>query len=103
MTFKVSISFAAELDLDEAVEFIARGSKIAAKKWILEFHQKIESLCDMPMRSALIPESEDIGLQLRSLNHYSHRIIYSIDESRNAVNIVRVYHGARNPLNRDNL
>jgi toxin ParE1/3/4 len=101
MTFKVRLSFSAELDLQEAIEFIAKDSKTHAKNWVVEFQKKIESLRELPLRHALIPESNEVELPLRSITHYSHRIIYLVDESSKTVEIVRVYHGARKPLDKD--
>lgn len=101
MIFEVRLSSSAELDLEEVIEFIARDSKIRAKKWMVEFQGKVESLCEFPLRHMLIPESHEMALPLRSLNHYSHRVIYLVDEERKFVEIVRIYHGARKPLSKD--
>lgn len=49
---------------------------------------------------SVIPEAEDLGHPYRSANHYSHRVIFRIDEPSTAVYIVRVYNGARRALTR---
>ena len=39
-----------------------------------------------------------LGKPYRSAQHYSHRLIYRIDEEASIVYVVRLYHGARKPL-----
>jgi plasmid stabilization system protein ParE len=55
----------------------------------------IYSLETMPRRCAVIPEAEDFLYEYRQLIFHSHRIIFHIDEKRNAVIVLRVYHGSR--------
>jgi plasmid stabilization system protein ParE len=103
MKYEVKISASAERDIEEILEFISNGSKVHATKWIVEFELKIASLRELPLRHALIEESAQVGLKLRSLLHHSHRIIYFVNEEKDLVEIVRVYHGSRKPLSFDDL
>ena len=78
-------------------------SPSASRRWLIEFWQAIDSLKEMPFRAAIIPEAEAIGIAYRGLLLDPHRIIYRIDEDRSIVYVIRVYHGARRPLMREDL
>lgn len=98
MAFEVKISASAEKDLVECLDFISRDSLVQAKKWFEEFESVLESLRELPACHALIPESKVIKRSLRAINHYSHRVVYEVDEAADLVYIIRVYHFARQPL-----
>ena len=85
-------------DIDEAVQFIAKDSTQAASKWKAELADLILSLSEMPTRFAEIPEADGLKFRYRSASHYSHRVIFRIDEAVSAVIVVRVYHASRKPL-----
>ena len=85
MAFKVFVTDPAEQDIDEAFSYIAREDFSAATKWYAELWSLIFSLKEMPSRFNVIQEVDELGLQYRSVNHYSHRVIYRIDESTKAV------------------
>lgn len=57
----------------------------------------------MPLIHPLIPESEDLGRELRSIRYHSHRIVYEVDLPSQTVYVARVYHGARKPLSPEDL
>jgi len=103
MAFELEISNAAEEDIQEAAAFIAADSPSAAIRWHTELWELIFSLDHMPSRFPVIPEAEKLGTPYRSAMHYSHRVVYRIDEAKNTVFIVRVYHGARGPLHPNDL
>ena len=98
MVYKVVIAQAAEWDIEEAFEYIGGSSIQNATKWLNELIQQIGSLTELPLRQPLIPEAELLKRQLRSLNHFSHRIIYEVDDEKLIDNVVCVYHGARAQL-----
>ena len=56
------------------------------------------SLAENPERFAVISESEELGKELRDVLNYSHRIVYWVKEADQVVEVLRVYHGARQPL-----
>ena len=98
MAFSVEITDPARDDIDDAVTFIAQKSRPAARKWKTELQSLILSLQEMPGRFAVIPEAAEMGMLYRSAPHRSHRVIFRVDEQKNTVYVVRVYHGARHPL-----
>ena len=103
MAFDVEITDPARDDIDDAVAFIARNSQAAARKWKTALQTLILSLQEMPGRFAIIAEAGELGLPYRSAPHHSHRVIFRIDEEKNTVFVVRVYHGARRPLSHEDI
>ena len=98
MAYDVLLTEMAELDIGEHTAFIAADSPAEAEKWLSSLEQHIRSLAEFPGRFPLIPEAPRLKLPYRSFVHYSHRVIYRVDERASQVYIVRVYHGARMPL-----
>ena len=103
MAFRVEIAEPAELDINEAALYIASDSPSAAFRWNTELWQLILSLREMPAWFSVIEEAEELGVPYRSALHFSHRVIFTIDEPANTVYVVRVYHGARRPLTHKDL
>ena len=103
MAFDVEITDPARDDIDDAVTFIAQNSPAAARRWKTALQTLILSLGEMPGRFAVIAEAEELGLPYRNAPHHSHRVIFRIDEVKNMVFVVRVYHGARRPLSPDDI
>lgn len=103
MAFSVEITDPARDDIDDSVMFIAQKSQSAARKWKTELQALILSLQEMPGRFAVIPEATELGMPYRSAPHHSHRVIFRIDEPRNTVYVVRVYHGSRHPLSSEDI
>ena len=103
MAFRIIVMPSAYVDLDEHAERIAEDSPENASKWLAVAWRKIFSLQEMPHRFAMIEESAELGVELRSVIHHSHRIIYRIDDDRMIVEIIRVYHGARKPLTQEDI
>jgi hypothetical protein len=85
-------------DLTEATEFIARDSARHAKAWLSGAWIKIFGLAENPKSYAVIPESAELGVELRSRHHHSHRVIFWVRDEYETVEILRVYHGARRAL-----
>jgi plasmid stabilization system protein ParE len=98
MAFRIEFARSAELDIIELVDYIAGDSPPMAKKWFDELFASLETLRELPLRHALIPEANDLKRELRSIHHYSHRIVYEVQAAENCVYIVRIYHGARRAL-----
>lgn len=103
MDFRIIVLPSDECDLAEHFETIARDTFERACEWIDTAWTKVFSLSEMPSRFAAIDESLELGETLPSLLHYSHRIIYKVDESSKTVEIVRVWHQARSALRQTDL
>ena len=99
MAFRVILADPAFLDVEDAVDFIRADSPVNARQWLADFWMAVATLKEFPFRHALIPEAESIGIPYRSLFVHAHRLIFRVDEERATVYVVRVCHGARKPLN----
>ncbi|HEV3041808.1 MAG TPA: type II toxin-antitoxin system RelE/ParE family toxin [Candidatus Angelobacter sp.] len=97
MAYKIKITDHALSDAHDYLLFIRKQKKHpeAARRWFRGLMSAIYSLETMPRRCAVIPEAEDFLYEYRQLIFHSHRIIFHIDEKRNAVIVLRVYHGSR--------
>jgi plasmid stabilization system protein ParE len=91
--FRVDITKAAEADVAEIWEYIARDKPDAATAFVLRLEEEIRTLERFPERSPLVPENELLGTAYRHLLHGNYRTIFKIVGSR--VIILRVLHGTR--------
>lgn len=98
MAYRVELSEPARQDIAEAATFIATDSPERAGRWILLLEQLFDSLCEMPRRFPRVPELTSGPAEYREARHFSHRVIFRIDEDSCRVQVVRVYHVARKPL-----
>ena len=103
MAFKVTLALPAAEDIAQSVEFLNAHSSSAARQWLDEIQNAVESLQEMPLRAPKIPESRSFNLDYRHLIHKAHRIIFRVDEATNTVFVVRVYHSSRAPLGTQDL
>jgi toxin ParE1/3/4 len=84
----------AKLDLRQIHDYIARDSKLYAKKVSFEIVEKSETLNSFPKSGRIVPEIEDPNI--RELFIYSYRLIYEIFP--NKIEILALIHGKRNFL-----
>ncbi len=98
MAYKILITPSAESDLEEYASWIFQDSPMNARKWLAEAWELIFSLSEMPERFPVAPESPISGSEIRSVPHYSHRVIYRIQAEEETVEILRIWHGARRPV-----
>lgn len=91
--YRVEITRAAERDVVEIYEYIARSSPSAAAEWVVEIERQAQTLSRFPKRCPVIPEAEDLGLAYRHLIWGQYRTVFRIDGG--IVYVVRVIHGAR--------
>jgi len=100
--YTVIIQSRAERDIEEAFDYIYDKAPDAALKWYLGLKSNVESLANMPNRCPVAPESNKLGCELRQLIHGKrigrYRIVFRIIESNRVVDIVTVRHGARKPM-----
>lgn len=103
--YKVEITDSALEDAEEYAQYIRleKREPRAAERWFRDLISAILSLEKFPSRCARIPEADEFALELRHLIYHSHRIIFLVDSKRKAVNVLRVYHGARRPLRRPDI
>jgi len=94
---QVIILPAAERDIGEAYEWIAKQNAEAAVRWYNRLLDVIFSLDIFPERAPLAPESKSFNQTIREVFHgrrqHKYRILFTVTE--NAVHVLHVRHGAR--------
>jgi plasmid stabilization system protein ParE len=92
-TFQVEITAAAETDVGEISEFIAKENIDAANSLIQHLEEQIANLELFPLRCPILPENELLETDYRYTLYGKYRTIFRIIDSR--VIIMRVLHTAR--------
>jgi plasmid stabilization system protein ParE len=104
MVYRILLSPLARQEILETADYIQEMSDAGrAAAWKNALLKSIAVLDDMPYRCLIADESSDVGVELRELHFRTHRIIFTIDESEQTVQILRVYHYARAPLQVEDL
>ena len=104
MKYQVRLMAAAEQDIESALQWLCdQRATAAANRWFDRLMACIDTLESHPERCRRADESDDVGLDLRELLFGKRRgvwrILFVID--RQTVNILRVRHGARDKLRRE--
>jgi len=104
MAFLVDIAPAALLDIEETYLYILEqsGAGARAAAWYNGLFDALLSLEEMPTRCPLAPESADIGVEVRQLLYKRHRILFAVLPG-DVVRVFRVWHGARDRLQGEDL
>ncbi|MFI5386348.1 MAG: type II toxin-antitoxin system RelE/ParE family toxin [Fimbriimonadales bacterium] len=95
MAYNVIVQSAAMDDARDYAGFVRKDkqSPEAAKCWLDRLAETISSLGEMPERFPIIEEQNDFDIQLRKATHYSHRIIFHVNEAEKTVHVLRIYMG----------
>jgi len=104
--YHVLLTDKAEADVAAVLAWFRNQSAVAAgAKWFAQLMAAIDKLEVLPERCAKATEGTDLGLDLREIlvgkRRGVYRVIFQI-EGR-TVHILRVWHGARDALSRDDL
>lgn len=78
-------------DLIQIRAFIAQDSKVNARRWIAKIRRSVEGLRLFPDAGSMVADFPQAGLRESFVGAY--RVIYRL--RGNAVEILRVIHGAR--------
>jgi toxin ParE1/3/4 len=93
MGWQVIIAPSAQTDLADIVRYIAQRNSDAAARLGYELITRAESLADFPERGRRVPEFR--RPELREIVCRSYRVIYRTNTTRQTLEIVRFWHGAR--------
>lgn len=85
----------AEIDLFEAIEYINQTSQTNAKNYLIKYENKIELLRLNPYMGTHC-KNKLIKKDCRVLIFESHIIIYRVNEEKNEILIVRIFHATEN-------
>lgn len=96
--FDVVFHREAQVEAIEAARYIAEhGSKSIAERWLADLEIALDSLTKWPRRFSFARENDSFpDAELRQINHYSHRIIFMIDDT--TVHVLHVRHMARDGI-----
>jgi plasmid stabilization system protein ParE len=110
MAYRIELTSRAESDAYQAYEYIRHYAPERAEKWLRGLFEAIFTLDEMPRRCTIVPESEEIGREIRQLLYGKRTGIYRIvfDVQENAVDgplvrVLRIWHGARDTLHSEDL
>lgn len=100
MIYKVILEAPAVKDARDYAAYILTESKspVPAAKWLSELEEAVSELSEMPRRFRVIDEQEFFPIELRQFLHYSHRVIFHVNDQTSTVHILRVYHAHRDLL-----
>ena len=103
MIYNVIVTPAAEYDIAEGFAYIQARSPENSERWLRGLYKLVHKLETLPKRCGRAREADDFGLDLRQLVFKSHRIVFRIDDAAGEVRVIRVIHGARLGLTREDL
>jgi len=78
-------------DLKEIHEYIARDSKLYAKRQVSKIIKKAEKIKEQPFSGRIVPEFSNDSI--REMLEGNYRVIYKVNDG--GVFITRIYHSAR--------
>lgn len=98
LEYTVEVTDTALADAEDYFRFLQqeRQEPEYADRWWNGLVDALQSLESMPHRCPVVPLQTYPGEQIRHLLYQSHRILFYV--SGDKVFVVRVYHGARQPL-----
>jgi plasmid stabilization system protein ParE len=102
MTYLVEFAARAVRDLETFYVEKTAAESHAAARWYNELELAVYALASYPHRCAVAPEARTVKRELRNLFYgkkpHVYRVIYEVDEGRNAVLVLTIRHGARRKL-----
>ena len=111
MAYLVDISRYAQLDTQDAYDWMEQHSPLHVDEWFNGLVEAIFTLDEMPRRCGLAPENKNYDKEVRHLLYAkrstTYRILFVIrpaqDEFDGVVRVLRIRHGAQNPLTTEEL
>jgi plasmid stabilization system protein ParE len=88
---RIRWSVSAQLDLREIHSYIARDSRVYARRFVDRVRMAVESIPRFPESGCRVPEWDRDDIREVYVGHY--RVIYRVSD---AVEIIAVLHAARN-------
>lgn len=96
-TYSMVIAEAAEADLDGIADYISYELKepSTALKQLARIEEAMTALEEMPERHSLVQDKYLAAKGIRKLPIDNYLIFYTVNKSKNTINIARVLHGRR--------
>jgi toxin ParE1/3/4 len=93
MAVHLTWSLLAENDLRDLVTYIRAANPLAAESFAASLIEQIELLADFPELGRMVPERNDPAI--REMIYRRYRIIYRFPREKTKVEIIRLWHAAR--------
>jgi len=93
MAYQIIWSQTAADDLRQIVEFIAQDDAGAAARLADRMLSRIERTAELPFSNRAVPEKADESVREIILRPY--RVVYQVDDRRDAIHVLRIWHAAR--------
>jgi plasmid stabilization system protein ParE len=93
MACRIVWSQTAVEDLRQIVQFIALDDAAAAASLADRILNRIERAAELPLSNRVVPEKAEELIREVILRPY--RVIYLVDDRRDAIHILRIWHAAR--------
>jgi len=93
MAHQIVWSQTAVEDLKQIVQFIGLDDAVAAASLADRILKRIEQAAEFPFSNRAVPEKAEESIREVILRPY--RIIHQVDDRRDAVRILRIWHAAR--------
>lgn len=97
--FNIEYSGLAEVELEKAIDHIAKESVSNAIHYLSGYEDKLELLRLNPYMGVTC-KNKLIKRDCRVLIYASHIIIYKVDEDKKEIFIIRIYHGSVDYVNK---
>jgi len=98
MAYDVRISKRALTNLRNIYQAIRVVHSPVAEDWFIGLEAAIFSLEHLPQRNPITPERPNLRHLMYGDKPRSYRILYSIDETKQIVNVAQIRHWARNSM-----
>lgn len=95
--YSLVIAEAAETDLDRIADYISYELKepITALKQLARIEEAMITLEELPERHSLVQDKYLAAKGIRKLPIDNYLIFYTVNKSKNTINVARVLHGRR--------
>jgi toxin ParE1/3/4 len=107
MTYRVEFADRAARDLEILYKEKNAAESHAAARWYNGLEEAVDALASYPNRCPVVPKARKVKRKLRHLLYgkkpHVYRVIYEIDEGRQAVWVLHIRHGARKKLKASDL
>jgi plasmid stabilization system protein ParE len=107
MTYLVEFAARASRDLEILYKEKNAAESHAAARWYNGLEEAVSALASFPLRCPVAPEARKAKRKLRNLLYgnkpYVYRVIYEVDERRQAVCVLHIRHGARRKIKSSDL
>ena len=100
LAFRVDITDSALADAEDFVTYVRRDKcdPAGAERWWNGLLDALLSLEQRPGRGSLVVEAALRSRGLRQILYQSHRIVFDLDQQREIVRVLRIYHTSRREL-----